>query len=88
MSHDPRTKKCRKCGRAIAGGAFCFACRRDRRAKGIGRRRASSRATKRSGNSYASYAGITCSSGSTPVASDAGIVATGISAPAREEGEL
>ena len=39
MSHDPHTKKCRGCGRAIGAGAYCLNCRHARRKKGIGRRR-------------------------------------------------
>lgn len=84
MSHDPRTKKCRGCGRAIGGGAYCYNCRKKRRATGMYRGRSAYRASKRSGRHYASYAGVTCSSGSATPA-PTGIVANPISAPAREE---
>lgn len=43
MSHDPKTRKCKGCGRAIGYGAYCGSCRKARRQSGMWRKRSGAR---------------------------------------------
>lgn len=68
MSHDPRSRKCRGCGRVIGSGAFCYSCRAARRKAWRATRRGRSRSTSSKPCVWAVLASLATGSGHTPPA--------------------